>query len=302
MSAKAEIFQFLLSQIRNSDKALVGGQVYFYEVGTTTLKTVYTSRDKSVEAANPGTLDSNATLETYGDGLYRVVIKDTDGTTQFDFDCVETSYYSADFDEDFATAIADAEAAQAAAEAAQALAEAAAGAVNPPWVHSMYIPATAMIPVTSENPAVSSTKVGSVMVNTLDFDASTVERAQFHVAMPKSWDHTTTLTAKFFWSHAAASSFALIWGIRALALSDNDPVGSTAFGTAQTATDSGGTTNDLFVTPATAAMTPGGTPAAEDVLVFEVYRDATAGGDTLNVDARLHGVLITYTLDLTTDA
>jgi hypothetical protein len=45
-----------------------------------------------------------------------------------------------------------------------------------------------------------------------------------------------------------------------------------------------------------------GTPAADDFVWFEVFRNATSGGDTLAVDARLHGVKIFYTINASTDA
>jgi hypothetical protein len=92
----------------------------------------------------------------------------------------------------------------------------------------------------------------------------------------------------------------VVWGIQAVALSDDDALDA-AFGTAQTVTDTGGTTNDLYRSTESAAVTIGGTPAENDVVVFQVYRDAASGSDTLAIDARLHGVALFYTTNANTD-
>lgn len=135
---------------------------------------------------------------------------------------------------------------------------------------------------------------------TLDFDASTEEYAQFSIPMPESWDEGT-LTFCPIWSHAAAATFVAIWALQAVAVSNDDGI-AVAFGTAVTSTDTGGTTNDVYIGPESSAMTVAGTPAAGDMVFFRVYRDADAGGDTLNVDARLHGIRLYFTSNSETDA
>lgn len=85
-SATAQSIQFLLSQVRAAGSVLSGGQVFFYGAGTTTLKTVWLDRFKTVPAANPYTLDTNGTAHIYGDGVYRIVIKDSTGTVRIDRD------------------------------------------------------------------------------------------------------------------------------------------------------------------------------------------------------------------------
>lgn len=86
-ATKAQSISFLLSQVRASGVALSGGKVDFYEAGgTTTRKTVWIDRNKATPAANPYTLDSNGTAQLYGDGLYRIVIKDSAGVTKYDRD------------------------------------------------------------------------------------------------------------------------------------------------------------------------------------------------------------------------
>ena len=81
----------------------------------------------------------------------------------------------------------------------------------------------------------------------------------------------------------------VIFGVQAIALSNDDAI-DTAFGTAQTVTDTLITALDVHVTSATSSITIAGTPATDDVIYFQIYRDADAGGDTLAVDARALGV------------
>jgi hypothetical protein len=136
---------------------------------------------------------------------------------------------------------------------------------------------------------------------TLDFDPSTIEYAQFAIPMPKKWN-AGTITARFRWSHGATTTnFGVVWALQALAVSDDDAIAQN-FGTAQTVTDTGGTTNDLYVTAETSAITIAGTPAKQDTIFVRVYRVATDGSDTLAVDARLHSVELFVTTDADTDA
>lgn len=170
--------------------------------------------------------------------------------------------------------------------------------------HALWIPASAMLPRTTNGAASGSVELATnkIMVRTLDFDASTIEYAQFALRMPKSWDEGT-ITAVFEWSHAATvTNFKVSWGLQALALSDDDAMDA-APGTAIYSNDTGGTTNDAYASPATAAITVGGTPAAEDLVVFQVLRKADdATNDTLTIDARLHGVTLFITTNAGTDA
>jgi hypothetical protein len=169
-------------------------------------------------------------------------------------------------------------------------------------LHSIWVPATAMIPRITNGAALGSVEMATNknMLKTLDFDPTTQEFAQFHIRMPKSWDEST-LTFQALWSHpATATNFGVAWALEAVAVSDDDAL-DVAFGTAQQVTDTGGTTNDLYHSPKSSAITVGGTPVAEDLVQFQVKRVPADGADTLAVDARLHGVLVFYTVDQGTD-
>ena len=84
-------------------------------------------------------------------------------------------------------------------------------------------------------------------------------------------------------------------------MSDDDAFDA-AFGTAQSATDTLITANDVHITAETAAITIAGTPAQGDLVVFQVKRDVSDGADTLAVDAKLIGVRLYYTTDADNDA
>lgn len=139
----------------------------------------------------------------------------------------------------------------------------------------------------------SETTTNKVMLATLDFDPDAIEYAQFMMPMPESWDEGT-ITAQFLWTAGATGD--AVWGIQAVAISNDDPLDA-AFGAAQTVTDSVTAADDLMISAATAAMTVGGSPAAGDLVVFQVYRAATDGADTLATDASLLGVRIYITTD-----
>ena len=170
--------------------------------------------------------------------------------------------------------------------------------------HAIPILAGAMLPtVTNGCAALAQLELAANQPEaiTLDFDGTSIEYAQFSLPMPKKWNEGT-ITAKFIWSHpSTTTNFGVVWNIQAVAVSDDDPI-AVAFGTAVSVTDTGGTTNDLYHSAETGAMTVSGTPQAEDVVFFRVYRDPTAGGDTMAVDARLHAVVLYITTAADTDA
>ena len=171
-------------------------------------------------------------------------------------------------------------------------------------LQTIWVPALAMVSPTTngaEAAAVETTAVRPEM-KVLDFDSSTIEYAQFSIAMPKSWNEGT-VTAKFYWTHATAVATDVIWGIQGVVVSDNDTI-DIAYGTAVTVTDTfHNAAEDLAITAATSAMTLAGTPAEDDLAYFQVYRAATTGGDTTNsTDARLLGVKILFTTNAENDA
>lgn len=157
----------------------------------------------------------------------------------------------------------------------------------------LWVPASAMRPSASGGCAALATIASAANqpdISTLDFDATAQEFAQFSLVLPKRWNRGTVTFAPV-WSHAAAASYGVVWELQAVAVSNDDAI-AVAFGAAQASTDTGGTTNDVYVGPESAAITVAGTPVAGDLVCFRLARAPANGGDTLNVDARLHGVML----------
>lgn len=179
-----------------------------------------------------------------------------------------------------------------------------AGSTGTAGRHAIYVGAGSISPSLTGGCA-SLAKIASAAnqpdIVTLDFDTTTQEYAQFSVVMPKKWNEGT-ITFKAHWSHAATTTnFGVVWDLQAVAVSDDDAI-AVAFGTAQTSTDTGGTTNDLYSSPESSAITVSGTPAAEDMVFFRLSRVTGNGSDTMAIDARLHGITLYITTDAETDA
>jgi hypothetical protein len=164
---------------------------------------------------------------------------------------------------------------------------------------TIFIPAGAMVSRTTNGAAVGTVEMttNKNMFKTLDFDTTTQEFAQFFIRMPKSWDEGTVTFSPVL-SHASGTGNA-VFGLAGVALSSDD-AGDVAFGTAQTSDTTVGTANDIYVGPASSAITIAGTPAAEDWVMFQVNR--TVASDNLGVDARLHGITLYITTNAKNDA
>lgn len=158
---------------------------------------------------------------------------------------------------------------------------------------TIYLAAAAGIPRTTNGCGVGSYESSTNKINydTLEFDASTDEKAQWLLKMPDEWNGGT-IKAKVAWT-AASSSGNTYWELRAGALTDDDAI-DTALGTAATTNDTLTATGDLDETAATGACTVGNSPAAGKYVVFELSRDADNGSDTLAADALVIGVTIQY--------
>jgi hypothetical protein len=170
--------------------------------------------------------------------------------------------------------------------------------------HMIYVSAAAMRPSVTggcADLAAIASAANQPDIVTLNFDSTTKEYAQFSISMPKSWNEGT-ISAAFIWSHASGgASHGLAWSLQAVAVSNDDAI-ATNFGTAQLSIDTGGTANDVYVSPETSAITVGGTPQAEDVVFFRVALETDDSSHTINIDARLHGIQLFIVTDADTDA
>lgn len=165
---------------------------------------------------------------------------------------------------------------------------------------TVWVPAAAMVARTTNGAATGTTEstTNKVMNKSLDFDTTTQEFAQFTVAFPKGWNEGT-VTFIPYWT-AASGSGGVVFGLAGVALSDDDAI-DTAYGTAQTSTDTLITALDVHVGPESSAITIAGTPAVGDLTYFQINRTVSDGSDTLGVDAKLLGIKLIYTIDSTVD-
>jgi len=173
-------------------------------------------------------------------------------------------------------------------------------AFNQPGVQHIPIMASAMTPRTTNGAAPNGpTQLGSgIMSYTLDFDQTTEEYAQFSIVMPKSWNEGSVQFIPY-WT-ADSGSGDVRWIMRAAAIS-NDDVFNASFGGDNDSTDTLIATGDVHVGPQSGNVTFSAA-AENDLVIFEVYRQAASGSDTLNADARLIGVKLVITTNAANDA
>ena len=171
---------------------------------------------------------------------------------------------------------------------------------------TIWVPAGAMKARVTTAPATpNSVEIGTSLIalDTMDFATDADDHAGFAVAMPKSWD-AGTIFAEFHWSTDGSQTAGLDgvkWFIRAGSYGSNDAL-TTALGTAvgPAAQDHSATADDIMIT-AEVELTVANA-AAEEWVYFEVYRDVDDPGDDLDIDARLHGVRLHYTIDAGNDS
>jgi hypothetical protein len=161
----------------------------------------------------------------------------------------------------------------------------------------MFLSAGAGVPKTTAGCASAATTeltTNKQNFKTLDFDTTTEEHADFTFVMPSDYNGGT-MTAQVFWTHAATTcDFGVTWGISGRCYG-NDEALDQAVGTEVMVDDTGGTTTDMYISAATAAITWAGTPAAGELINLTVARKTGEAGDTMAVDAKLIGVQLNYT-------
>ena len=162
---------------------------------------------------------------------------------------------------------------------------------------NVWIPAAQWIPRTTSGCGIDSREQATGNINTdeLLFDQLAIEFAQAMVVMPSKYNNGT-VTARFYWTASAGTaSQTVILAIRGTAFGDNVALGQSYASGGTGITDAYFAANQMHVSNATAAVTIGGTPAANKAVIFEIFRDASNVNDTLTADARLLGVEIAYT-------
>ncbi len=92
-STRALQFEILLNGILHptTGSPLSAGVVTFFAAGTTTAKNAWTAKDKT-GAITSATLGTDGRYQAYGDGEYKLVIKDSGGTTRYTIDNMRVQY------------------------------------------------------------------------------------------------------------------------------------------------------------------------------------------------------------------
>ena len=168
---------------------------------------------------------------------------------------------------------------------------------------SIWVPAAAMYPSTT-NPCSDLEQVETTALRpdlkVLDFATGADEFAQFTVAFPKSWNEGT-VTFQPFWTVTGTNTGTVAWQLGGIAVSSDDTI-NVAFGTlvATTALAHSGSSNDLMVSVESGAVTIAGSPAVGDCCFFQINRDISA--DNQSGDARLVGIKLFFTTDAANDA
>ena len=173
-------------------------------------------------------------------------------------------------------------------------------AVKIAGLETMYVPAVAMYPETTNGAELAQTVLtaGNPELKAMAFDTTTAEAVQFNVCMPKSWDEGT-VTFQTFWSASSTNTGTGGFTLAGVSIA-SDVDYDTAFGTAvaNTALAASGTQDDLMVNVESGAVTIA-SAAADTNTIFRLVRDT--GTDTNTGDLRLVGVKIFFTTDAAND-
>ncbi|CAN5751372.1 hypothetical protein BH23CHL7_BH23CHL7_17410 [soil metagenome] len=117
--------------------------------------------------------------------------------------------------------------------------------------------------------------------------------ATFLTVMPSDYNGGT-LVARFVWLIATGSTQTCRWQLQARGYADAQ-TRDQACGTAQAVDDAGtATAYQVLISGSTPAITPGGSPAGGNLMLFRASRLGAHANDTLTQTALLAGVLIEY--------
>ncbi|RME97054.1 MAG: hypothetical protein D6773_16300 [Alphaproteobacteria bacterium] len=163
------------------------------------------------------------------------------------------------------------------------------------WIPGGAMVATATAGATPETREIAADQP---MLSVMSFPTASNTNAQFNFVFPKGANETSTITYQVYWTADAGTAAQTVnFDLSCLARSNDDPLGA-AFGTAVASDDALIALNDVHVSPESAALTIGGTPAEGDIVFCQLERDTV---DTLSDDAQVIGVKILYTTNANTD-
>lgn len=167
---------------------------------------------------------------------------------------------------------------------------------------TIWLPATSFVAKATSGAGSTTYDSGSndVTVTAWGFDTTTQEYIHsIPIGMPKSWNEST-VTAIVYWTNAGGASTETVrWTVAGMAISDDDTI-NTTFGTAVNIDDTWLAQNDLHIAAESSAITIGGTPAENDMIVLQVSRDVA--NDNMAGDAVFLGMKLMITTNAANDA
>lgn len=141
-------------------------------------------------------------------------------------------------------------------------------------------------------------------LNAFSFNGSTASRVRFHTVMPKSWNEgTIQFRVTGVVDTGGASGNVAVFKMAAKAFSHDDPAPTSAdLSTGAQAVNLNWTADDDILQSAfSAALTIDGTPAENDLVVFELWRDPADAADNNTAAFILLNCSILYTVNAGTD-
>ena len=175
-------------------------------------------------------------------------------------------------------------------------------AVKIAGTETMYVPAVAMYPETTNGAELAQTvlSAGNPELKAFAFDTSTAEAVQFNVSFPESWDFSTAVTFQTFWSASSTNTGTGGFTLAGCSVANNVDY-DLAFGTAvaNTALAASGTQDDLMVNGVSGAVTIASAAASTNT-IFRLVRNVSV--DTNTGHLRLVGIKIFFTTDAANDA
>lgn len=157
-----------------------------------------------------------------------------------------------------------------------------------------WIPAGAWAPNPTPGAVVETAAVSDKYLTTINFDATTSEDAQFLWHPPLNWDYGTMIFQLVWTNTCGTAAETIDFDLAAVALSDDDAIGSASFGTAKSVTDTFTAQNDINTTSFSTVITAAGTPVSGDSILLKLSRDTAS--DNLTGDCKVIGVNVRINL------
>jgi hypothetical protein len=148
-------------------------------------------------------------------------------------------------------------------------------------------------------PEMLEATASGVCYDYMKFATGSNKRAYFQLSLPSGWDRGP-LTYRTKWTAAAGGAGDTVtWALEGMAISDNEALG-VMYGAPVQVTDTQQNTDRVHITPESAPLTIGGSPAQGDACFFRISREDDA--DTSAQDIRLLELILTFTRARPTDA